>query len=119
MNLFFETANQAVCFLAAAPIGFAAAMGLDLGRREGLARFFLDVLVLSAAGVALVVLLLLGREEGMRLYHMLGLGTGALLYLGGLGRLSKLARSKIQKKKKEKQLAKQESVTSTKNIIKK
>lgn len=109
MNLFFETANQAGCFLAAAPIGFAAAMGLDLGRRQGIARFLLDVLVLSAAGVALVVLLLLGREESLRLYHMLGLGVGALLYSSGIGKLARLARAKMQKKKKEKQLGKQES----------
>ncbi len=98
MNLFFETAHQAGSFLAAAPIGFVVAMGLDVGRRGGIARFLLDVLVLSAAGLALVVLLLLGREESMRLYHMLGLGVGALLYSGGIGKLSRLARAKIQKK---------------------
>ena len=116
MNLFFETANQAGCFLAAAPIGFAAAMGLDLGRREGIARFVLDVLVLSASGIALVVLLLLGREESLRIYHMLGLGVGALLYTSGIGRLGRLARAKIQKKKIEKQLGKQESGSPVKNI---
>lgn len=116
MNLFFETAHQAGSFLAAAPIGFVVALGLDLGRREGITRFLLDVLVLSAAGIALVVLLLLGREESMRLYHMLGLGVGALLYSGGIGRLNRLVRSKIEKKRKEKQFTKQESDTSTKNI---
>lgn len=116
MNLFFETANQAGCFLAAAPIGFAAAMGLDLGMKKGISRFVLDVLVLSAAGIALVGLLLLGREESLRIYHLLGLGVGALLYSGGIGRLGRLFSEKMQKKKQEKQRKRQESEPPIKNI---
>lgn len=116
MNLFFETANQAGCFLAAVPIGFITAIGLDLGKREGVARFLLDVLVLAATGIALVVLLLLRREESLRLYHMLGLGVGALLYYSGIGKLGRLTRSKKQKKKNEKPHSVQESEPFVKNI---
>ncbi len=116
MNLFFETANQAQCFLAAVPIGFATAMGLDIGRREGIVRFLMDVLILAMSGLSLILLLLLLHEGAIRLYHLLGLGVGALLYINGVGKLMRLLRRRLQKRNEKKRINKQESEAERQNF---
>lgn len=99
MNLFFETAGQAGCFLIMLPIGFAAAACLDAGAAAGRLRPALDVLVLLLAGVALLLAVVLLRENAVRAYHLLGLLTGAVLYVCGVGRAIRLMGARRRRKK--------------------
>lgn len=87
MSLFFETSHQARVFLAAIPIGIAMGLLLDLLGRAGRFRVLLDVLCLLMCGVCLILLLILTRDDGLRLYHLLALFVGACIYLLGVGRL--------------------------------
>ena len=90
MKLFFETASQASCFLIAVPLGFLFTLCLDTRWHHGWIRLLLDLLLLGSLGCVLVMLSAICREERVRLYHWLGLLTGAVLYLGGIGRIRKL-----------------------------
>lgn len=92
MTLFFETAGQAGAFLFTLPLGFALALCLDMLSASGKLRPLLDVFVLLGGGAVLGWLILLMQSEEMRMFHVLALLLGALIYLGGVGRL--LARLK-------------------------
>ena len=81
MTLFFETAGQAQAFLAAVPLGLLLAACLDASVLAGPLRPVADVLM-------------------MRLYHLLALLTGAVLYTQGIGRLVRLIRARLKKAKK-------------------
>jgi len=87
MNLFFETIGQSVCFLMAVPIGLLLAFSLDGYRTEGIVRAVVDILALVGAGLALLALTVVLRDEKLRMYHVLGMLTGCILYVGGIGRL--------------------------------
>jgi len=87
MNLFFETSRQAICFLCMVPVGFAAALCLELGRFHAGIRPVMDVLVLLMAGFAVLAAIVLCRESALRLYHLLGLLTGALICMEGVGKI--------------------------------
>ena len=93
MKLFFETAGQAQAFLAAVPLGLVLAACLD-------ASALADVLMMLTAGFALMGMMLLSRDEALRLYHLLAILTGALLYTQGIGRLVRLAGAWLKKRKK-------------------
>ena len=89
MKLFFETAGQAQAFLAAVPLGLVLAACLDA-----------SVLMMLTAGFALMGMMLLSRDEALRLYHLLAILTGALLYTQGIGRLVRLIGAWLKKRKK-------------------
>ena len=94
MKLFFETAHQADCFLLMIPLGLALAFLLDADVFAGRVRLLLDCLLILAAGAAVLVSIVFWRESGLRLYHLLGLFIGAVLYVHGIGRLIRAAASK-------------------------
>ncbi len=87
MKLFFETSRQAWCFLSMAPVGMAAALLMDADVIAGRLRAAADVLLMLLTGFAALVMMILCSEQGMRLYHLLGLVTGAVLYLEGIGKI--------------------------------
>lgn len=90
MSLFFETANQASCFLLMTPIGFAVALLLDADAISGWLRPAADVLALLCAGAALLAAVAATGESGLRLYHLLGVLTGGILYHQGVGRIVRM-----------------------------
>ena len=45
-------------------------------------------------------MMLLSRDEALRLYHLLAILTGALLYTQGIGRLVRLTGAWLKKRKK-------------------
>lgn len=100
MKLFFETAGQAQAFLAAVPLGLVLAACLDASVLAGPLRPLADVLMMLTAGFALMGMMLLSRDEALRLYHLLAILTGALLYTQGIGRLVRLAGAWLKKRKK-------------------
>ena len=83
MRLFFETAQQALSFLAAVPVGFLIAAFLSIGSVGGFFRLAADIAVLLLGGVILVFLLAILGDNALRLHHLLGVLVGALLYLRG------------------------------------
>lgn len=89
MNLFFETENQARVFIAAIPSGFILAAMFTMLGKAGRFRALLDVLCLLMCGLSLVAVIVLTRDGGLRLYHLLALCVGACLYLFGVYRLIK------------------------------
>lgn len=100
MTLFFETAGQAQAFLAAVPLGLLLAACLDASVLAGPLRPVADVLMMLAAAASLMAMMLLARDEVLRLYHLLALLTGAVLYTQGIGRLVRLMRARLKKAKK-------------------
>lgn len=121
MNLFFETAGQSICFLAAVPVGLALAFLLDGCRSEGVIRAILDVVSLISAGIALLTLTVFLQDEKLRLYHVLGMLVGCILYMGGVGRMryairkrTRLAVERFQTFHQEKKERQQESRTDKK-----
>ena len=87
MKLFFETGRQAWCFLCMAPVGMAAAFLMDADFIAGKLRPAADILLLLLSGLAALVMVVLCKETGLRLYHLLGFLTGVVLYLEGLGKI--------------------------------
>lgn len=100
MTLFFETVGQAQAFLAAVPLGLLLAACLDASVLAGPLRPVADVLMMLAAAASLMAMMLLARDEALRLYHLLALLTGAVLYTQGIGRLVRLIRARLKKAKK-------------------
>ena len=100
MTLFFETAGQAQAFLAAVPLGLVLAACLDASALAGPLRPVADVLMMLTGAAALMAMMLLARDEALRLYHLLAIFSGAVLYTQGIGRLVRLIRERLQKAKK-------------------
>ena len=102
MTLFFETAQQAFSFLAAAVLGFAIAACLCCGQAGGFGRILADILLLLSGGAALVLLLAILRDDRLRAYHLLGAACGAILYLCGCHALYRRMQNLFAEIKKEK-----------------
>jgi len=98
MKLFFETSGQAQAFLAAVPLGIILAAALDLSRYAGRLKPVTDVAALLLCSLSLIALTLFLRDAALRLYHVLAVVIGALLYAGGIGRLISATRRRFQKK---------------------
>lgn len=98
MKLFFETASQVCSFLSAVPVGFGAALCIDLGKNSGMLRLWIDLLLVTACGASLFWLVYVLQEESLRLYHLLGLVCGALIYLRGMGTVFRLVLDKWKKR---------------------
>ena len=67
MTLFFETAGQAQAFLAAVPLGLLLAACLDASVLAGPLRPVADVLMMLAAAASLMAMMLLARDDALRL----------------------------------------------------
>ena len=87
MKLFFETGNQAAAFMHMVPLGFLAALCLEFGWIRPSVRVVLDVAVLLIAGIALLFTVVFCAEDAVRFYHLLGIITGALIWLNGMGKI--------------------------------
>lgn len=101
MKLFFETSGQAQAFLAAVPLGMILAAALDMSRYAGKLKPLVDVTTLLLCSLSLIILTLALRDASLRLYHVLAVAIGALLYTGGIGRLIKAAQKRFGKKTKD------------------
>ncbi len=84
MKLFFETSAQASLFLLMLPIGFMLALLIDLAGKTGTAKPILDVLAMLLGFASIGICIILFRDGGLRLYHLLSMLTGMLLYLLGI-----------------------------------
>ena len=69
------------------PLGMIAACCLEFGWLYPAIRTVLDVLILSAAGIAMLFTVILCSESGVRIYHLLGLTAGALIWVNGIGKI--------------------------------
>lgn len=98
MRLFFETGGQANAFLFTLPLGFLLALFLDVTRYTGHLRPVLDVCALVGCALTLLALILFMRDQGARLFHILAIFTGAILYICGVGRLLRCSVRRIKKK---------------------
>ena len=87
MKLFFETAFQAQAFLMVLPVGLALGLCFDLFALIKKGRPLMDVLALLGCAAATLFVVQFSRDDGLRLYHLLALFLGAVLYFCGLGRL--------------------------------
>ena len=89
MRLFFETSVQAEAFLFTVPLGMLLAAGFDLTAAAKRCRVLLDVLLFLLCAIALLYWIRLMRDEGLRMYHLLALCVGMLLYVRGVGALAR------------------------------
>lgn len=89
MNLFFETSSQAGCFLCMVPVGMVSALLMDADVIAGKLRALADAILLLFAGLVCLLIIVLCRETTLRLYHLLGLLTGAVLYAEGIGKITR------------------------------
>ncbi len=92
MAPFFETQSQAWVFLGMVYLGLGLGLiydGLRLLRRPGkkIRVIGADLLFFLLAGAALTLALVVTGQEGLRLYALLGLICGGMIYLLGLRRL--------------------------------
>ncbi|MDD3334197.1 MAG: spore cortex biosynthesis protein YabQ [Eubacteriales bacterium] len=99
MKLFFETARQAQVFLLTIPLGFALALGFDLSSLSGRFRPLWDVLLFLGCAFALICMTLLTKDEGLRIYHLLAVLCGMLLYFCGFGSLWRNVSHKLRQRK--------------------
>jgi len=97
MKLFFESSEQACFFAMMVSLGFVTGFCVQEGKGEGWFRFLTDLLLLLACGIAVTSLLLSGKDESLRIYHLLGLLTGVILYVSGVSRLIRWVRAKIHR----------------------
>lgn len=103
MKLFFETAIQSWSFLMVLPLGFGLALLLDAGAVTRAFRCAADILLVLSAGVAVFSVVVWNGESDLRLFHLLGLLTGAMLYLCGAGRLWRMFFRRFMRNKQFKQ----------------
>jgi hypothetical protein len=97
MKLFFETAAQASLFLATIPLGFGIAVLIDLAGRAGTLKPLWDVLAMLTCFGSLAFTVVLLGDGGLRVYHLLSVLIGALLYRLGLRSLLSAVCSRIRK----------------------
>ena len=92
MAPFFETNSQAWVFLGMVYLGLALGLIYDglsplrRSRKKGLTAC-MDLIFFLLAGAALTLALVVTGQDGLRLYALLGLLCGGILYLMGLRRL--------------------------------
>lgn len=102
MKLFFETAAQGSLFLMMLPLGILLAVCIDVASCARRSRPLWDVLVVLLCGGLMAAAVVLLGDEKLRMYHLLGILCGALLYLFGARSLWRTIIRSLQKKKQEK-----------------
>ena len=85
MKLFFETSIQARAFLSAVPLGLALGVLLNLESCFPGWKVLWDVLLMLLCAAGIGMLLFWTGEDRLRIYHLLAVGTGLLLYRCGAG----------------------------------
>lgn len=95
MRLFFETSAQAEAFLFTIPLGLLLAAGFDLTFWVRRGRALMDVALLLLCAAALLYLIAFMRDEGLRVYHLLALCIGAVIYTQGVGRLLRTLKRRL------------------------
>lgn len=86
MKLFFETSTQAMIFLLMLPLGILFAAGIDVAGFIRIAKPLWDLLLVLLLGVSLGIGIILLGDQGLRMYHLLAVLCGCLLYMLGLRR---------------------------------
>ena len=87
MKLFFETSTQAMVFLLMMPLGILFAAGIDVAGFIRIAKPLWDLLLVLLLGLSLGVGIILLGDQGLRMYHLLAVLFGSLLYLLGIRRI--------------------------------
>ena len=85
MKLFFETASHASSFLSAVPLGLLMCLFLCFARSSGIWRVLLDLAVIVCGALVFFFLFVICRNDSLRFYHLLGVLTGAILCMRGIG----------------------------------
>ena len=85
MKLFFETSIQARAFLSAVPLGLMLGVLLNLEACLPGWTALWDILLMLLCAAGLGMLLFWTEEGRLRIYHLLAVGTGLLLYRCGAG----------------------------------
>ena len=85
MKLFFETSIQARAFLSAVPLGLMLGVLLNLEACLPGWKALWDILLMLLCAAGLGMLLFWTEEGNLRIYHLLAVGTGLLLYRCGAG----------------------------------
>ena len=86
MKFFFETEIQSTVFLLTVAGGFLLCMLLDVNLKSVLVQAVLDLLLLTGTGAGIVLFMMFSQDPSLRIYHLLGLMCGSILYICGIGR---------------------------------
>lgn len=84
MKLFFETASQASVFLIMLPLGMLLAACVELTGMTGAGKPLWDILVVLLSGVLLGIGVVFLNDTTLRLYHLLAIVCGWILYRLGV-----------------------------------
>lgn len=87
MKLFFETSTQAMVFLLMLPLGILFAAGIDIAGFIRIAKPLWDLLLVLLLGLSLGISVILLGDQGLRMYHLLAVLCGCLLYMLGIRRV--------------------------------
>ena len=90
MKLFFETASHASSFLSAVPLGLLMCLFLCSAHSSGMWRLLLDLGALVCSALVFFFLFVICRNDSLRFYHLLGVLTGAILCLRGIGVIAQM-----------------------------
>ena len=98
MKLFFETSAQGAVFLMMLPVGMLLAICVDVCGLSGVLRPLWDLVAVLLCFAAIGVCVVLLDDTSLRLYHVLAVLTGYLLYALGLRRGMHWLRRAVTKK---------------------
>lgn len=100
MKLFFESGIQMRLFLVTLPLGFLVSFLLDSRTNPStVLRLIADLLILFLCGTCLVLFLLLFDDTAIRGYHLLGVLSGSILYMSGVGKCRRTIDDWFRKRK--------------------
>lgn len=102
MRQFFETGGQGFILLLMAYVGFILGVLVDAaafirGRKGGWPQALLDCAACFGAGTAMAMVLILTGQSSLRLYGLLGIAVGWLLYDLGLRSVFLLIYRRVKK----------------------
>ena len=86
MKLFFETAQQCAVFLLMVPVGILLALSVDVSSHMTGMKPMWDVLSMLLCFCTIGIGIVLLNDTGLRLYHVLAVVTGCILYTAGIRR---------------------------------
>lgn len=98
MKLFFETSAQGSIFLMMLPVGMLLAICVDLCGLSGTFRPLWDLCAVLVCFAAIGFGIVLLDDTSLRMYHVLAVLTGYLLYALGVRRLLQTLRHRLAKK---------------------
>jgi len=98
MKLFFETSAQGSIFLMMLPVGMLLAVCVDLCGLSGTFRPLWDLCGVLVCFAAIGFCIVLLDDSSLRLYHVLAVATGYLLYALGARRFFRTLGRRVAKK---------------------